>query len=239
MAIVVLFLLWATLPFNSGPGLYVDGRAGFMLLLVLAAGLRPPAMAGWLRRTAVMTLGVALAVETALIGATWHAHEASVAELRDSIAAVPPGSKVVVVSAPLDLSNAYWRDPPAGIVALGNIRTDAHLPALLAVERHAFWPLMFSDPSQHPVAVRPPYDTLVGEGDPPELAALVAGHQVNSIWPAPYLENWPANFDFVLLIDAGAVADLDHLMPDRLELLNRSRFVALFRVRKTTTSQTQ
>lgn len=239
MAIVTLLVLWAILPFNAGSGLYVDARAGFMLLLTLSAGLRPPEISGRLRGVLAVTLALALIAQTALIGATWHAHEAFVAEVRAGIAAVPRGSKVLAVWTPLDRANAYWRDPPAGIVTPGRTRTDAHLPALLAIDRQAFWPLMFSDPSQHPLAVQPPYDTLVGEGDPPELAALIAEHQVHSIWPAPYLENWPAKFDFVLLLDAGAVADLDRLMPDRLELVNRSRFAALFRVRKTATANTQ
>jgi hypothetical protein len=240
IAIASLFALWLGLPYNTASGLFIDGRVAFMLLLVLAAGIRPPQLptSSW-RYAALGALGVALLVQITLIAATWRDHEVPVAELRSSISAIPPGSKVLTISAPPDTSKAYWRDPPSGIITSSHIATYAHLPALLAIEQRAFWPLLFADPSQHPVIVQPPYAAIAGEGDPPELEALIVEHQVNSIYPAPYLENWQDKFDFVLLINAGAVDDVEHFLPDKLQLLNRSRFAALFRVRKLAASATQ
>ncbi|MEJ0097631.1 MAG: hypothetical protein WDM84_06520 [Bauldia sp.] len=49
--------------------------------------------------------------------------------------------------------------------------------------------------------------------------------------PPAYLADWAQNFDYVLLLDAGAT-DAAALRPDRLELLKASDMAALYRVRR-------
>jgi hypothetical protein len=237
IAALALLAAYVCLPFSAAGAAFIDSRVSLILALTLAAGLRPPPLPSWLRRGAAITLAAALIVEVSLIGIVWRAHEAEVAELRASIAPVPPGSKVLAVSAPFDKDSPYWRAAPPGLLALGRIRTDYHLPALVAIDRRAFWPLLFSDPSQHPIAVRPPYDTLAWQGRPPEVESLIVERPIDPNWPAPYLKNWPANFDFVLVFNAEGVDDLAHVLPDKLQLLNRSRFAALFSVRKPANSE--
>jgi hypothetical protein len=238
IAALALLAAYICLPFSVAGGAFLDSRAPLILTLTLAAGIRPPLSPAWLRRGAAVTLAAALIVEVSLVGIVWRAHEAEVTELRASIAPVPPGSRVLAVSAPFDKDDPYWRAAPPGLLlALGRLRTDYHLPALLAIDRRAFWPLLFSDPSQHPIAVRPPYDTLAWQGRPPEVESLVLERPIDPKWPAPYLENWPANFDFVLVLNAEGVDDLPQVLPDKLQLLNRSRFAALFSVRKPADSE--
>jgi hypothetical protein len=237
IAALALLAAYVCLPFSVAGGAFLDSRVPLMLTLALAAGIRPPLLPSRLRRGAAITLAAAVIVEVLLVGIVWRAHEAEVAELRASIAPVPPGSRVLAVSAPFDKDSPYWRAAPPGLLALGRIRTDYHLPALVAIDRRAFWPLLFSDPSQHPIAVRPPYDTLAWQGRPPEVQSLIVERPIDPTWPAPYLKNWPANFDFVLVFNAEGVDDLPHLLPDKLQLLNHSGFAALFSVRKPANSE--
>ena len=237
IAALALLATYVCLPFSAAGAAFIDSRVPLILTLALAAGIRPPLLPSWLRRGAAVSLGAALVVEVLLVGIVWRGHEAEVAELRASIAAVPPGSRVLSVSAPFDKGSPYWRAAPPGLLALGRFRTDYHLPALLVIDRHAFWPLLFSDPSQHPIAVRPPYDALIWQGRSPEARSLIVERSLDPTWPAPYLKNWPANFDFVLVLNAAGVDDLPHLLPDKLQLLNQSKFSALLRVRERTDSE--
>lgn len=232
IAVVVILAAILALPFSTGGGAYVDSRLPLMLTLALAAGLCPPRLSARTSVVIAALLATALVVEVAAIGSVWRDHEAVVAEFRASIASVPPASRVLTATAPFEPSDPYWRSAPPGLTAFGVFRTDSHLPALLAIDRRAFWPLLFSDPSQHPIAIMPPYDVLSGDGEPPTLQSLIAGRSLEPHWSAAYLKDWPENFDFVLVLDADGAGDLSHLLPDRLRLLNRSRFVALFAVRK-------
>jgi hypothetical protein len=232
IAVVVILAAIIVLPFSTGGGAYVDSRLPLMLTLALAAGLCPPPLSARASGGIAALLAAALVVEVAAIGSVWRDHEAVVAEFRASIASVPPASRVLTVTVPFEPSDPYWRSTPPGLTAFGVFRTDTHLPALLAIDQRAFWPLLFSDPSQHPIAVQPPYDTIAGDGEPPDLPSLIAGHSLSRYWPAAYLKDWPSNFDFVLLLAAGDAGDLSSLLPDRLRLLNRSPHFALFAVRK-------
>ena len=112
--------------------------------------------------------------------------------------------------------------------ALPNVaRMDDHLAAVALIERHAFWPLLFADPSQQPVIVRPPYDSLaqpLGEVPPwrrlfdrPPTSADLAQY--------PYLADWRARFDYVLLVGPPPGP-----APPGLTLLRGADAVSLYRV---------
>jgi hypothetical protein len=232
VVIAALVLAIIAVPLCMAGGAYVDSRIPLMLTLVLAASIRPPRAPVWLGRAAAVAVCGALILEVVQICGVWRGYQAEVASLREIILPVTPGSRVLTVSTAIDPNAAYWRRPPPGVLALGVLRTDHHLPALLAIDRRAFWPLLFSDPSQHPIEVQPAYAGLVGVNLPTGLDSVAAERSLDPNADAPYLENWPAHFDFVLVIDAGVADDLDHFLPDKLRLLSRSKFAALFRVRK-------
>jgi hypothetical protein len=105
------------------------------------------------------------------------------------------------------------------------------LGALVAIDRRAFWPGLYANPSQQPIEVQPPFNDLAAPGWPPEMLSLALGRSTDPAWPAPYLESWQANFDFVLVLDAGATQGIANYLPDRLTLIASSRFAALFRIR--------
>ena len=80
------------------------------------------------------------------------------------------------------------------------LRADYHLPALLLIERGAFWPVLFANPAQQPIRLRPAYARLAREAhDIPSHAALKADPERG----AAALRQ----FDFVLMLEAGADPD--------------------------------
>jgi hypothetical protein len=83
---------------------------------------------------------------------------------------------------------------------------DSHLPALLLIERRAFWPLLFAHPAQQPIRVLPPYNKLsMSVGMPVKWQWLgERSYSALQLAVAPYLPNWRSNFDAVLLIDPPA-----------------------------------
>jgi hypothetical protein len=61
---------------------------------------------------------------------------------------------------------------------------------------------------------------------------LVVGHQVAPVTPAPYLQDWRNNYDYVLLLNAGGAGNLDHFLPDVLRLVDAGDVAALYRIRR-------
>jgi hypothetical protein len=229
LALLVLAAVYAIAPTMIKGVAFIEVRPPLMMALLIFAGFRP---------VVPQTIGRALAVAVAAllllrvghVTEVWYDHRRDLTELRASIAPVEAGARVLVVSAAPAASPAYLVDEPAGRRIPDLYRVDAHVAALLLIERHAFWPLLFASPSQQPVIVLPPYDAIARPlGEPPDYRRL-AGQGVAAP-DAPYLAGWPKTFDYVLLINAGAVGDPASVEPDRLELLNRSDMAVLYRVR--------
>jgi hypothetical protein len=232
LAAIVILAAMIALPFNFAGGTYVDSRLPIMLSLLLAAGIAPPATRPSFVAIGAAAVAAVLLLQVSQVGVIWRGYQTEVAAVRNAILPVTPGSKVLEVSVPTDPENPYWNPPPPGAIAMSALRTDHHLAALVTIDRRAFWPLLFSDPAQHPITVEPPYAALTGVALPAGPEALVLGRSPDPDAPAPYLDHWEDNFDYVLVIDAGAAGDLRNFLPDKLELLNQSKFAALFRVRK-------
>ncbi|MEX0852685.1 MAG: hypothetical protein WD036_05290, partial [Bauldia sp.] len=230
IALGVLAVVFLIAPSAMKGGTFIDTRLPLLMVLLAFAGARPI-----IPRSTAIALGAAAAalllVRTADMAAVWYGHRQDLAELRASIAPIEPGARVLVVSAAGAASQEYLADEPAGRIIPGLYRADVHMAALLLVDRHAFWPLLFADPRQQPVIVRPPYDAIARPlGEPPDYRRLAGDGMAAP--DAPYLAGWPTKFDYVLLIDAGAVADPTSLEPRLLQLLNQSDMAALYRVRR-------
>ena len=98
---------------------------------------------------------------------------------------------------------------------------DDHLPALLLIERRAFWPFLFDNPSQQPMR------------DPAPVSrpghARRRGRRCARPRPGGRIDL--CGYDYVLLLGVGDPQELARLAPDRLQLLDRADFAALLRVR--------
>jgi hypothetical protein len=164
-------------------------------------------------------------VRLAGLAAAWTDQRRDLADLRAVIAAVPPGALVYMTNVPQEEAPAYWNAGRRSRRLSNTLRTEFHLPALLLIERGAFWPILFANPAQQPISLRPAYATLAREAhDIPSHAALVAHPDSGSAALG--------DFDFVLMLEAGADSDLPGFVPGCLALMSRTDFAALFRVRR-------
>ncbi|EGP08052.1 hypothetical protein CSIRO_2650 [Bradyrhizobiaceae bacterium SG-6C] len=200
LALVALGVVFLVAPSTIKGGTFVEARLALMFMLMIFAGILPRLTSR--QALAVGTVVVALsAVRTVHVAAAWVDHRQDLTAVRAAIADVKPGSRVLV-------ARGHPGHEIAGVVpqerALpGMYRLDGHLGALLLIERRAFWPLMFADPAQQPMTVKPPYDRIAHPlGEPVDWPLL---HQdrfsAADLALARYLPDWRGNFDDVLLID--------------------------------------
>ncbi|WP_233025894.1 hypothetical protein [Rhodopseudomonas boonkerdii] len=194
LSLFTLVVVFLVAPSTIKGGTFVDIRLMLMIVLLVFAGSSPrlrhgPAM------LAVSFFVVLIVVRTGHLAWSWTGHRADLADVRAAIADVAPGTKVLVARG--HRGNDTETTVPTRALP-GVYRLDGHLGALLAIERKAFWPLMFADPAQQPVEVRPPYRAIAqSPGEPIDLPVLQGDDR-----EAPsYIRNWRSKFAQVLLID--------------------------------------
>lgn len=197
IALAVLFVIYLAAPVSLKGGTFVDVRFALMMGLLLFAGMRPrfdPAHQRWL------LLGVVglVAVRSLYTGAVWLDHRRDLTDLRAAMANIEPGALVLATRSHnlrTDAANPARQLPDTE-------QLDSHLPALLVIERRAFWPNLFADPVQQPVRVKPAYARLARPlYDPLDWDAFKAPLTPQMLAFAPYLRDWRADFDYVLLLD--------------------------------------
>jgi hypothetical protein len=230
LQLVVLVVLYLCAPFRLNDEGWLSVRLIYMASLVLFAGVAPVVPRRTVPAVAAAVIGL-FCVHILLVSTAWHAFGSELAAFRQVIAPVKPGSKVIVVTLPPKENIPYWNNAPAARRIAGLVPSDTHLSALLMIERHAFWPLLFSVPSQHAIRVRPKYLPLtVPSGELPRYEALTNPTPVDYAF-APYLRDWQRNFDYVLVMNAGGIADLNKLAPKKLKLLTQADIAALYKVK--------
>ena len=165
-----------------------------------------------------LLLAFLVILRSGVVANAWIEHRQDLADLRAAIASVPPGAKVLAAEGAA----------PERLVMPGLYRLDSHLPALLAIERRAFWPLLFADPGQQPLMVRPPYDALAEPSlrDTVDWSLLFKPPTAETLFLARYMKNWRGDFDYVLLIDPPAAGPL----PAGLTLVRGQGIAALYRI---------
>jgi hypothetical protein len=194
-----------------------------MLGFLVFAAVDPIGLPRQAHHVAAAGLVALFVVRMAVVGLAWTEHRRDLADLRAVIAAVPRGALVYMTNVPQEEAPAYWDAGPLSRRLSNTLRTDYHLPALLLIERGAFWPLLFANPAQQPIQLRPAYARLAREAhDIPSHAALLADPDSGSAALR--------DFDFVLMLEAGADSDLAAFVPKCLTLVARTDIAALFRV---------
>jgi hypothetical protein len=223
-AAVVLVILYVVLPFDLMGASFLDTRFAVMFGFLLFAVVDPVKMPRQPRRALATGLAV---LRTAVVAEVWTEHWRDLTQLRAVIAAVPPRALVYVTNVPQDEAPAYWDAEPRSRRLSNTLRTDYHLPALLLIEHGAYWPVLFANPGQQPIRLRPAYATLASEAHdiPPHSILLADPDSVSARL---------RGFDFVLMLEAGADANLADFIPRCLDLVSRADFAALFKVRRET-----
>jgi hypothetical protein len=158
-AIVLLLLgvLYLICPFAYAGVINIDMRFVVLAGFVLFAGLAPLRVPAWLS----LGLVALFLTRIGVVAVAWHGHTETIATLRGVIASVPTGSTVFVST--MRPENRFGI---ADARRLSNgVSTTNHLPALLLIERRAWWPFMFDNDSQQPIATRSPYLELALQAD--------------------------------------------------------------------------
>ncbi len=220
-ALLLVAGLYLAAPWAFKGTFFFYKRFAIMLGFLLFAAVLPVGLPRATAYAAVTMFTVLFCVRMAIVGLAWHGHRHDVADMRAVIATVAPGARVFVASVSPEEAPDYWHDGPLSRRLSNGIRTDYHLPALLLIERRAYWPFLFDNPSQQPVTTLPPYRELADRaGSMPDHGVLAVRGTVDL-----------CGYDYLLLLEAGAEPDLSHFAADRLLLVARSDFAALFRVR--------
>ena len=232
IALAALGLMFLAAPFEVSDGAYFDFRFPVMAGFTAVAGLMPLKQPRVVAATTFICLATLFAIRMTIVSTVWNDHNRDIAELRETIASVPGGSRVLAAQVSLASAPAYWAQAPRGRKLNFLALADMHMPAFLVFERRAFWPLLFAVETQQPLVVLPPYRQISKPvGRLPDYHLLGEDNLPANLQSSyPYLANWQNNFDYVLLMDAGGEPDLTHFLPERLQLVHATDMAALFRV---------
>jgi hypothetical protein len=228
-----------------------DYRAATLLTLYALATFD---LSGTRRRVASLLAVAAVAVffaRAAVVEEAWRGHQRDVDMLREAIAPVQAGSKVLVATGiGPQASPGYLNRLPTARIILGRYVSDVHMGGLLTVERDAWWPNVFAFRRQQPVQVNrafdvaAPYRTLA---DPhmPDWYALTEKVSLGYAVLDPFMADWQSRFEWVLILDPGGMADdprptaafhgkpraPGNFLPDFLEFVRGNDMAALYRVK--------
>jgi hypothetical protein len=240
---VALFIAYPYLPFETKTTTFVDVRfvafLGFLVFCLFTPRELP--------RTIIMTVSILLIslflLRMGVVARVWYDQRQDLADLRHAIKPIEPGSRVLVVTVSGPGADKFMAggDPalqpeaPKGrFLSIIGTPTYWYIAALVTIERHAFWPLLFSSNNKQPLEVLPPYQEIsVSNGSLPLYQGLALDDiPTRELKDFPYVANWRSRFDYVLVLNAGVAGDLRNFLPDRLEYLDQTGFAALFRIKK-------
>jgi hypothetical protein len=221
VAFVLLSAIYLAAPFAFKGTYNLDTRFVVLIGFLLFAGMQPVALPIGIRKPLAIAVVALFAIRMAVLTGVWFYHNDDLRQIRAVTASVAPGSAVFVTTVTPEEEPDYWDRGPAARRLSNGLRTDAHLPALLLIERRAWWPFMFDNPSQQPLETREPYRSM---------AAHVGGMPPHRDLDLPGKVDL-CGYDSVLLLQAGAVPDLTHYASDRLVLVAAADAAALFSVR--------
>jgi hypothetical protein len=196
LVFMVLALAFVAAPVSLKGGAFADLRVAIMIGLLLFAAVEPRA----LPLPAIAAVGALILLRSAYVGMTWLDHRHDVADVRAAIATVEPGTRVMVARG--EPGHRSDVEPPERALP-GLYRLDGNIAALLVIERRAFWPLLFANPAQQPLVVKPPFDRIAKLSSEPVEWSLL-GEESSSAETqraARHLGLWRASFDSVLLTD--------------------------------------
>lgn len=235
LPVAVLAVLAILMPFwiedAWGSIWYADLRLPLALALLLVAGLRPHAITPKLALAVGCAAAVLFVARIADVTADWRAVDRDFAEFRAVLDRIEPGASLLPVQK---------RNPaPDG----GTQRFDEaywNLAMLAVIDRAAFLPTLFTDPTKQPVQaaarradIDTPYGWPIGYDLLTGGIAEDAGGTQSSAGPAGsvrrFWAGWPNRYDYVLVTHFGATGNP---VPDWLEPVHEGSFFGLYRVRR-------
>lgn len=231
----LLLLAFVALPVGAKGAYWIDARIPVLFGFAFFSTTMPHRL-GRGEAVAITIVLLALFVgRMAYITEVWAGSRQDVEDVRQALAPVTPGSRVLMVYANPYLHRENETALPISRIPIAGLpAANWHYAAFALIDRRAFWSDAFALPGQQPVATRPAYQAS-GDGgkSQPIDYHLLAAYADSGATPAPtpYLAGWPDKFDYVLLLNAEIASDPETLLPRRLELLERQGSADLFRVK--------
>ncbi len=196
---------------------YVDTRFAILFGVLMFSGVDFENVPLSVRRAVFGYFSVLFLSRMAIVCLAWASHAETLAALRTIEALVQPGQ--TVLSATISRPEGSSAPPPASRLSNGT-GTATHMPALLLIDRQAWWPAMFSKTAQQPIIIKEPYGRLARRTGLVRLAGeLQASNAVNL-----------CGFDRVLLLRDGASTDPATFNSYRLHLVQANQVAALYDV---------
>jgi hypothetical protein len=221
-------MMLATLLLPGAPmGLWgMQFRLPVVAAVVLAAGIRP-VRPGWPETASAVLAWLLFLGHVATIGAAWGPINAQYREMRDAMAQLPRGSRVLSFV-------AEGRSDPA--IMRGPIFSWLHMPALAVIERDAFYPNLHKQPMMtvHATALTAPIspheappitDRSLWTG----LATTIGGvarSRTDAAGRVAYWVDWPRHYDMAIGLHFGAMP----LLPPGLVPVHHGSFFTVYRV---------
>ncbi|HVY16849.1 MAG TPA: hypothetical protein VHB27_16625 [Rhodopila sp.] len=214
-AIALLAAAYLVTPYAWKGTFQIDTRLAVMLAMMMFAGFAPVDWPRWARRAGQVAIAGVFLGRMALVLLGWWDQRAVLASLRAAMAPLRPGQTVMVADASPAEAPAYWAKDPYRLRLANGVTLSAHFGALTLIERRAWWPFEFDNPSQQPMRTREPYRALaLRAAELPDRTRLLTMDL--------------SGFDDVLLTNAEAVPPLP---ADRFTRLAGSGFAVLYAIR--------
>ena len=234
VSLSLLLLAYAVIPRSLKGVFFVDTRLPVMVGFMLFAGFlpRPWPSRRW---TAVgLALAALFVARTSFITGVWVHSQRDIRDLREVIASVAPGSRVLAADVVAKDNPAWFASMPMGRRLPELSPTYWHLASFVLLDRHAFWETIFSRDYVQPLRIEPPYRDLSAIDSPPPPYVELTTKQIpaSELKRFPFLLDWNQKFDYVLILNAEGASNLQAFVPEHLRLVARRGFAALFRVTK-------
>jgi hypothetical protein len=142
------------------------------------------------RRNFAAAVVALLALRVAIVEHAWSALKPNLAEMRQSFALIGPGSKILIAEA------ENHRYPPG--------HTLHYLPCQAIIERSSLCSVVFSDPRQQVLVVKPAFRAMTGgyDDDPPKWSELLSPPPHSPETPSGriYWVDWTDHYDYLYLL---------------------------------------
>ncbi|WP_070156746.1 hypothetical protein [Sphingobium phenoxybenzoativorans] len=225
---IALAALACIAPEEVGDASWIQRRLPPMAFLTFAAAIMP-VQRQRVRADIIIAAVIAATVllRIAWVERVWTDRQGDFTQLGEAARRIPPGAAVIVVR-PDWTSAAQF---PLGRLIAGSpgapIETGRHAIAPFAVQRGFFIPTHFTVPGQQPLSVRPAWRSRSVY----VTSIPYASHLGTRNLKEPYVRNWRADFDYLLVINAD-MGELPARVISHVTPLTGQGFARLYRIRK-------
>jgi MFS family permease len=234
MCFVILLATYIVMPRGMKGTFFLDIRLPVMLGFMLFAGFMPTNLSSRQKSAAILIFAALFVARIAFITDVWMHSQRDVEDVREVIASVTPGSRVLAADV-VCADNWDWCGSMPISRRLPELTpTYWHLASFVLLDRHAFWPNIFAEDTKQPIRIKEPYRELQAVDSPPVNYLELASPSISpsELKRFPFLPHWNEKFDYVLVLNAEGAPDPEHFLPNRLQLVDRQGIAALFLVRK-------